>query len=74
MYGINFNQAVIQAAVNQFGGPQQFQQAINAAQNMMQQTQMTPQQIVQNKLQSGELSQEAFNNAVQRANSIFGRR
>ena len=69
-----FNQAVLNAVVNQFGGPQQFQQAMNAAQNMMQQTNMTPQQIVQNKLQSGELSQEAYNNAIQRANSIFGRR
>lgn len=69
-----FNQAILNTVVNQFGGPQQFQQAMNAAQNMMQQTNMTPQQIVQNKLQSGELSQEAYNNAIQRANSIFGRR
>ena len=69
-----FNQAIMNAAVNQFGGPQQFQQAMNAAQNMMQQTNMTPQQILQNKLQSGELSQEAYNNAIQRANSVFGRR
>lgn len=66
--------SIMDAIVAQFGGPQQFQQAMNSAQNELQRRNMTPEQFVQSKLQSGELSQERLNAAIQKVNSLYGRR
>ncbi len=56
-----------------FGGFQRFQQQFNMfAQNFNQQSQMTPQQKVQQLLDSGQMSQEQFNQFSQMANAITG--
>jgi len=53
---------------NSQGGPfqliQQFQQFRNNFQG-------NPQQMVQGMLQSGQISQEQYNNAVQQANQLY---
>ena len=64
----------LNALVNQFGGPQQFQQAMNSMQNRLMQCNMTPEQFIQSKLQSGELTQDRLNAAIQKANMYTGRR
>lgn len=48
--------SIMDAVIAQFGGPQQFQHQMNAAQNELQRYNMTPEQFIQSKLQSGELS------------------
>lgn len=66
--------SIMDAVIAQFGGPQQFQQQMNAAQNELQKCNMTPEQFLQSKLQSGELSQDRLNAAIQKVNSLYGRR
>lgn len=72
--GNGINQQLMDAAINQFGGPQQFQQQINAAQNYLQGLNMSPEQFLQQQVQAGKLSQQQLDMAMQRANQIFGRR
>lgn len=60
--------------MNQFGGPQQFQQQVNYAQQQLQQANMNPQQFLQQQVQSGGLTQQELNAAMQKANMIMGRR
>lgn len=55
-----------------FGGFQQFQQNFNAFAQSMSQQGMTPQQMVQNLLNNGKMSQEQFNQLSQMANMITG--
>lgn len=43
-------------------------------QQLMQQTNQTPEQIVKSMLQSGQISQDQFNRAVQMANAITGKK
>ena len=57
---------------NMLGGFQQFQQNFNAFAQSMSQQGMTPQQMVQNLLNSGRMSQEQFNQLSQMANMITG--
>lgn len=57
---------------NMFGGAQNFQQRYNQAMQMCQQRGMNPQQMVQQMVQSGQIPQEVYNNAVQQANTMFG--
>lgn len=64
----------LDALVSQFGGPQQFQQALNSVQSQLYQCNMSPEQFIQNKLQSGELTQDRLNAAIQKANMFTGRR
>lgn len=64
----------LDALVSQFGGPQQFQQALNSVQSQLNQCNMSPEQFIQNKLQSGELTQDRLNAAIQKANMFTGRR
>lgn len=52
--------------------PQIFTQRMNDANNLQQQMQMTPEEIVKQKLQSGELSQQEFENYAQQARQILG--
>lgn len=56
------------------GGFQQFQQNFNAFAQSMSQQGMTPQQMVQNLLNSGKMSQDQFNQFSQLANMITGRK
>lgn len=69
--GINPNNPLIQQL---FGGYNNFNQAFtNFVRNpMFQAGQMTPQQIVQQKLNSGEMTQEQFNQLRAMANQIMG--
>ena len=57
---------------NMFGGAQNFQQRYNQAMQMCQQRGMNPQQMVQQMVQSGQIPQDVYNNAVQQANTMFG--
>lgn len=56
-----------------FGG---FNNFVNEFNNFRQQfgqnAQMSPQQIIQQKLQNGELTQEQFNQVAQMANQMMG--
>lgn len=51
---------------------QQFSQLLQQAQSLMQQTNMSPQQIIQERLSNGQLSQEAYNYGRNMANNITG--
>lgn len=58
---------------NMFGGYQNFQQKFNQfVANFNRQSQLTPQQRVQQLLDSGQMSQEQFNHLSQMANMITG--
>ena len=52
--------------------PQVMTQRINQANSMQQQMQMTPEQIIKQKLQSGEMDQAAFDQYAQQARQILG--
>lgn len=67
--------------MSRFGGPQQFQNAMNQAQNTLMQCNMSMEQFMQNPqaimnqlVQSGTIPQEVYNQAVQRANQALPRR
>ena len=61
--------------LNLFGGMNGFQQRFNSfAQNFQQQSQISPQQRVQQLLDSGQMSQEQFNQLSQIANMLTGSR
>lgn len=58
---------------NMFGGYQNFQQRFRQfAENFNRQSQLTPQQRVQQLLDSGQMTQEQFNQLSQMANAITG--
>ena len=64
-----------------FGGQPQLQSPMNPANNLMQQFnqfranfQGNPQQMVQNLIQSGKMTQQQFEQYSQMANQFFGRR
>lgn len=72
------NPEVMNVIMNQFGGPQQFQQQING---MLQQYNTTyeqfmqqPQQFLQQQVQAGKITQQQLDMAIQRANQYMGRR
>ena len=48
--------------------------ALAQVQTLMSQTKQNPQQIVMGMLQSGQISQDQFNRAVQMANAITGKK
>ena len=50
------------------------QNALTNAQQLMQRTQQSPEQIVRGMLQSGQISQDQFNRAAQMANMITGKK
>lgn len=58
--------------INMFGNFQNFQNQFNSFVNNFKQNGMSPQQIIQNKLDSGEMTQEQFNQLAQMANQIMG--
>lgn len=59
---------------NMFGGAMNFQQQFNQfAQRFRQSGQISPQQIVQNMLNSGQMTQEQFNQLRAIANQITGK-
>lgn len=75
------NEQIVQMLMSRFGGPQQFQQAMNAAQQKLSQCNMSmeqfmnnPQTAINNLIQSGAISQDALNQAMQRANQTLPRR
>lgn len=58
----------------QFGGFNNFMNNFNAFQQQFSQNaQMSPQQIIQQKIQNGEISQEQFNAVAQMANQLMGK-
>lgn len=60
--------------LNMFGGAMNFQQQFNQfAQQFRQSGQIPPQQIVQNMLNSGQMTQEQFNQLRAIANQITGK-
>lgn len=60
---------------NMFGGQNGFQQRFAAfAQQFAKQNQMTPEQKVQQMLNSGQMSQQQFNTFAQIADRLVGRR
>lgn len=56
-----------------FGGPQAFQQRVNAMQQQFAQQGINPQQKVQELLNSGQMSQQQFNQLRGIANMISGK-
>ena len=50
------------------------QNALANAQQLVQRTQQSPEQIVRGMLQSGQISQDQFNRAAQMANMITGKK
>ena len=60
---------------NQMGGFNNFISNFNIFQQQFRQSaQMNPQQIIQQKIQNGEITQEQFNQMAQIANQIMGGR
>lgn len=60
--------------LNMFGGAMNFQQQFNQfVQQFRQPGAMSPQQIVQNMLNSGQMTQQQFNQIRDIANRITGR-
>lgn len=69
----------MQMIYNQFGGAQNFQQCFNQTQQMVaqrcQELNMTPEQLAQQMLQNGQISPQAYQNAMNAAaplKSLFG--
>lgn len=60
--------------LNFLGNMPNGQNALANAQRLMQQTNQSPEQIVKSMLQSGQISQDQFNRAVQMANAITGKK
>lgn len=67
--------------MSRFGGPQQFQNAMNQTQSALMKCNMSMEQFMQNPqatmnqlVQSGAIPQEVYNQTVQRANQVFPRR
>lgn len=58
---------------NLFGGAMNFQQQFNQFTNQFRQSGQSPQQIVQNMLNSGQMTQEQFNQPRAIANQITGK-
>ena len=75
------NQQLTQMLMQRMGGPQQFQSAMNAAQQALAQCNITMEQFMQNPqvvmnqlIQSGAIPQDKFNQAIQQANNTYPRR
>lgn len=66
------NEQLLNQVMQYFGGPQQFQILMNQAQQRLQQTSLSPEQYVRQKLDSGELTQEQFQQARNFANQVTG--
>lgn len=60
--------------LNFLGNMPNGQNALAQVQQLMQQTNQSPQQIVMGMLQSGRISQDQFNQAAQMANMITGKK
>ena len=64
----------MQLLYQRFGGPQQFQQAFNNAQALVQQKcqelRMTPEQLANHMVQTGQISQQALQNAQAMAQPV----
>lgn len=72
MNGFNFNPQ--NPLFSRLGGFNNFMNQFNTFQQQFsQQAQMTPQQIIQQKIQNGEISQEQFNAVAQMANQLMGK-
>ena len=67
----------LQPIMNQFGGPQQFQTAVNNAQNVLVQHNVTMEQFMQNPAQAINqmgIPKERLDWAMEQANKFYGRR
>jgi len=72
MNGFNFNPQ--NPLFGQLGGFNNFvSQFNNFQQQFNTSAQMSPQQIIQQKIQNGEISQEQFNAVAQMANHLMGK-
>ena len=60
--------------INFLGNMPGGQNALASVQQLMQQTHQSPEQIVKGMLQSGQISQDQFNRAVQMTNTITGKK
>lgn len=78
MFGNPFNPGPQQNAWNPLFNILNFipggQNALANAQQLMQRTQQSPEQIVRGMLESGQISQDQFNRAAQMANMITGKK
>lgn len=69
-YGFNPNNPLFG---QQFGGFNNFMNQFGAFTQQFNQTaQLSPQQIIQQKIQNGQITQEQFNAVAQMANSLMG--
>lgn len=73
---LNANQMAPNPILNMFGNMQNFQQQLNSFAQSLQNgsQQMNPQQMVQNLLNSGQMSQEQFQAFSQIADQMTGRK
>jgi hypothetical protein len=68
------NEQMMSLLMQQAGGPVEFQRNVNNVQNLLSQANMSPEQYVQRLVQSGQISQEKVNWAMQMANNMMGRK
>jgi len=75
------NEIMTQMLMQRMGGPQQFQSAMNAAQQALAQCNVSMEQFMQNPqgvmnqlVQSGAIPQDKLNQAIQQANNSYPRR
>jgi hypothetical protein len=66
-------QAMLNGMMNFFGGPNGFQNKFNTFVNNFQQTGVNPQQMVEQMLNDGRMTQEQFNQLRAMANQMTGR-
>lgn len=70
----NFNFNPNNPIFSRMGGYNNFINQFNSFQQQFNQNaQMTPQQIIQQKIQNGEITQEQFNQMAQMANMLMGK-
>lgn len=67
---------ILQGLMQQMGGPEQFQKAVNSAQNQLMQQNYTMEQFMQNPQQIAQavIPQDRLQWAMQMANQYMGRR
>lgn len=72
----DINQMAMQGIMNQMGGPQNFQKAMNQAQQQLQKSGYTMEQFMQNPQMVLEktVPQDRLQQAMQAANNFYGRR
>lgn len=66
------NEQLLNQVMQMLGGPQQFQTLMNQAQQRLQQANMTPEQYINSMINSGQMTQEQFQQARNFANQVTG--